>query len=89
MLSCAVLHADETPVAMLDPGAGKTKKAYIWAYARGALDAQRGVVYAFCLGRGTQYPVAFLKGTTDPPAGPQGDKPRPWQGTLVCDQYAG
>ena len=28
VLSCAVVHADETPVAMLDPGAGKTKRAY-------------------------------------------------------------
>jgi len=36
VLSCPVVQADETPVAMLDPGAGKTKKAYIWAYARGA-----------------------------------------------------
>ena len=26
--------------AMLDPGAGKTKRAYIWAYARGEFDAQ-------------------------------------------------
>jgi transposase len=25
VLSCAVVHADETPVAMLDPGAGKTQ----------------------------------------------------------------
>ena len=34
VLSCRVLHADETPVAMLDPGAGKTRRAYVWAYAR-------------------------------------------------------
>jgi hypothetical protein len=40
-----LLHADETPVAMLDPGAGKTKKAYVWAYARGAFDPTPGVVY--------------------------------------------
>ena len=26
---------------MLDPGAGKTRRSYIWAYARGELDAQR------------------------------------------------
>jgi transposase len=26
------LHADETPVPQLDPGNGKTKKAYLWAY---------------------------------------------------------
>ena len=34
VLGAQVLHADETPVNMLDPGAGKTKRAYIWAYAR-------------------------------------------------------
>lgn len=26
------LHADETPVPQPDPGSGKTKKAYLWAY---------------------------------------------------------
>ncbi len=31
ILSCRVLHADETPVPLLDPGSGKTKKAYVWA----------------------------------------------------------
>ena len=35
VLAAPVLHADETPVNMLDPGAGKTRRAYIWAYARG------------------------------------------------------
>src|SRR5437868_8834004 len=30
--------ADETPVSMRDPGAGKTKRAYIWAYARSGFD---------------------------------------------------
>jgi transposase len=74
VLETAVLHADETPVRMLDPGAGKTKKAYIWAYARGAFDATPGVVYDFCLGRGSQYPVDFLE---------------KWTGTLVCDDYQG
>jgi hypothetical protein len=42
VLSAGVLHADETPVAMLDPGRGKTKKAYVWAYARGAFDPSAG-----------------------------------------------
>jgi transposase len=74
VLGSAVLHADETPVRMLDPGAGKTKKAYVWAYARGAFDATPGVVYDFCLGRGSQYPVDFLA---------------KWTGTLVCDDYKG
>ena len=72
VLSSAVLHADETPVALLDPGARKTKKAYVWGYARGEFDAQPGVVYDFCAGRGAKYPVKFLSD---------------WNGTLVCDDY--
>ena len=32
LLQCQVLHADETPVAMLAPGKGKTDRAYLWAY---------------------------------------------------------
>ena len=80
VLSCRVLHADETPVALLDPGAGKTRRAYIWAYARSRHDALPGVVYDFCLGRGAQYPVAFLGG--DGRSG-QGR----WCGTLLTDRY--
>ena len=32
LLQGNTLHADETPVAQLDPGNGKTRKAYLWAY---------------------------------------------------------
>ena len=71
-LSCQVLHVDETPVSMLDPGAGKTKRAYVWGYARSVFDAQPSVVYEFCAGRAAKYPVEFLKG---------------WDGTIVCDDY--
>ncbi len=74
VLGSRVVHADETPVAMLDPGAGKTKTTYMWAYARGAFDPHPAVVYDFCLGRGGKYPYEFLKG---------------WSGTLVVDAYAG
>jgi len=88
VLSGPVLHADETPVALLDPGAGKTKRAYVWAYARGEHDAESGVIYEFCLGRGSQYPVAFLGASQGPPGSPMEEQPA-WQGTLVCDQYAG
>ena len=83
ILGCRVLHADETPVPLLDPGAGKTKKAYIWAWARSLHDPHPGVIYEFCLGRGAQYPVAFLGGK-----GPPGPEPA-WNGTLITDQYAG
>jgi transposase len=79
-----VLHADETPVAMFDPGSGKTKRAYVWAYARGEFDAQRGVIFEFCLGRGSQYPTLFLGGNSGPPAREQ----PPWRGTLLTDQYS-
>ena len=34
VLGAAVVHGDETPVNMLDPGSGKTKRAYVWAYGR-------------------------------------------------------
>ena len=36
-----VVHADETPIALLDPGGGKTKKDYMGACARGAVLAGR------------------------------------------------
>ena len=71
-LSSRVLHIDETPVSMLGPGAGKTKRAYVWGYARSVFDAQPCVVYEFCAGRGVRYPVEFLTG---------------WNGTIVCDDY--
>ena len=61
-----------TPVNMLDPGSGKTKRAYVWAYARSSFDALPGVAYDFCIGRAAKYPIEFLKG---------------WSGTLVCDGY--
>jgi transposase len=74
VLGAQVLHADETPVRMLDPGAGKATKTYVWAYARGEHDPVPGVIYDFCIGRGAKYPVAFLNG---------------WAGTITCDDYKG
>lgn len=74
VLGAQVLHADETPVRMLDPGAGKTTKAYVWAYARGEHDPTPGVIYDFCAGRGAKYPMAFL---------------HEWEGTITCDDYKG
>lgn len=32
------LQADETPVRQLDPGQGKTHRAYLWAYRSNDLD---------------------------------------------------
>jgi transposase len=69
-----VLHADETPVAMLKPGNGKTHRAYLWSYCSTAYSAMKGVVFDFAESRGGRHADAFL-----------GD----WRGTLVCDDYSG
>ena len=74
-----VLHADETPVAMLDPGAGKTRRAYLWTYCSTAWSPNRLVVFDFAEGRAGRYPAQFL--------GHPGDNA--WRGALVCDDYSG
>ena len=38
LLQGSTLHADETPVAQLEPGNGKTRKAYLWAYRSNDLE---------------------------------------------------
>lgn len=75
LLEGAVLHADETPVEQLDPGRGKTKRAYLWAYRSNTLGADPPIVlFDYQPGRGGQYPQAFLKG---------------WKGMLMVDDYGG
>ena len=57
LLAGSVLHADETPVAQLDPGAGKTKRAYLFAYRC----AERPlVVFDYCQTRSGQHAQRFL-----------------------------
>ena len=74
MLEHAVLHADETPVAMLKPGNKKTHRAYLWAYAPGAFEDLKAVVYHFCETRAGENCRAFLEH---------------WKGSLVCDDFGG
>ena len=62
ILTHAVLDADETPVAMLHPGHKKTHRAYLWAYAPGAFEDLKAVVYDFCEGRACAHASAFLGG---------------------------
>ncbi|KMT52937.1 hypothetical protein ACR52_25185 [Pseudomonas fildesensis] len=45
VLTHGVVHADETPVQMLTPGAKKTHRAYVWAYATSQLSDLAAVVY--------------------------------------------
>ena len=79
LLHQRVLHADETPVAMLDPGAGKTHRAYLWTYCSTALQPTKLVVFDFAESRASRHPAEFL--------GHPGE--HAWRGTLVCDDYSG
>ncbi|WP_423459494.1 IS66 family transposase [Ottowia sp. VDI28] len=74
VLTKTVLHADETPVQMLKPGAGKTHQAYLWAYTPTAYEQVRAVVYDFQPSRAGEHCRAFLA---------------EWRGKLVTDDYAG
>ena len=60
MLNRCVLHADETPVAILKPGNQKTHRAYLWAYAPGVFEDMKAVVYDFCESRAGEHARAFL-----------------------------
>jgi transposase len=75
LLERGVLHADETPVAQLDPGKGKTKRAYLWAYRSNVLETGPPlVVFDYQLSRAGQHARDFLSG---------------WQGHLMVDDFAG
>jgi len=74
LLERSVLHVDETPVAMLVPGKGRTHRAYIWSYSSTCFDSLRAVVYDFADSRAGAHAQAFLEG---------------WSGKLVCDDYVG
>jgi transposase len=73
--SRSVLHADETPVRQLDPGAGKTKRAYLWAYRTNGLHTGPPiVVFDYQTSRAGSHARDFLQG---------------WQGHLMVDDYGG
>jgi transposase len=75
LLERGTLHVDETPVPQLDPGSGKTKKAYLWAYRSNDLEpGPKIVVFDYQSGRSGEYARQFL-GT--------------WQGHLLVDDYTG
>jgi transposase len=77
-----VMHADETPVAMLKPAHlrnGKTHKAYIWSYCTTSANPTKAVVFEFSEGRSGENVREFLKL----------DSPQAWQGTLVTDGFSG
>jgi len=79
MLTRPVLHADETPVAMLKPGHGKTHRAYLWSYGTTVFDPAKAVVFDFAESRAGRHVQTFFGQDTD----------GGWRGTLICDDYAG
>lgn len=82
LLRQPVLHADETPVAMLKPGHGKTHRAYLWSYCTTPFNPMQAVVFDFADSRGGQHVRSFLglPGTPDKPG---------WNGKLVTDDFSG
>lgn len=74
VLEHGVIHADETPVQMLKPGAKKTHRAYVWAYATSQFSDLSAVVYDFSPSRAGEHARNFLHG---------------WSGKLVCDDFGG
>jgi transposase len=82
LLRQPVLHADETPVAMLKPGNGKTHRAYLWSYCTTSFNPIKAVVFDFADSRGGQHVRDFLglPSTQDKPG---------WQGKLVTDDFSG
>ncbi|BFL71341.1 IS66 family transposase (plasmid) [Moraxella osloensis] len=79
MLIQPIVHADETPVKVLNgygmkDAKGKLKQGYVWAYVTPKHSPIKAVVYDFAQGRGSEYPNAFLQC---------------FKGKLVCDGYNG
>ena len=75
LLQGNTLHADETPVAQLAPGNGKTRKAYLWAYRSNDLEpGPRIIIFDYQAGRSGRHAQNFLQH---------------WQGHLLVDDYGG
>ena len=79
LLKHPVLHADETPVAMLKPGNAKTHRSYFWTFCTTRYSPIKAVVYRFADNRAGSNVREFL--------GLQGESG--WRGTLITDDYTG
>ncbi|EKG3927214.1 IS66 family transposase, partial [Salmonella enterica] len=74
LLSRPVLHADETPLQILDTKkGGKAQNGYLWTYVSGETTGDSVVCFDCQPGRASRYPEAWLGG---------------WSGTLLTDGYA-
>jgi transposase len=77
-LAGAVVHGDDTPVPVLDPGAGKTKTGRLWVYVRDerphASKTPPAAYYRYSPDRKGEHPQGHLKS---------------FKGVLQADGYAG
>ncbi len=74
LLARPILHADETPVGQLDPGRGKVKRAYLFAYRSADHTGPPVILFDYGENRSGEHVREFL-----------GD----WRGALMVDDYAG
>lgn len=78
ILAAGKLHADDTPVPVLDPGRGKTKTGRLWTYVRddrpAGSDEPAAVLFRYSPDRRGEHPKVHLKAFT---------------GILQADAYAG
>ena len=78
LMASSVLHGDDTPVPVLDPGRGKTKEGRLWAYVRDERPhggpAPPAAIYFYSPDRKGCHPQAHLKD---------------FRGILQADGYAG
>lgn len=72
------VHADDTPLPVLDPGRGRTRTGYLWTYVRDertwGSQLPPAVWFEYAPGRGGEHPRQHL---------------RDFQGVVHCDAYAG
>ena len=78
VISASKLHADDTPVPVLEPGKGRTKTGRLWTYVRDERPAGQitapGVWFAYTPDRSGKHPNQHLA---------------QFKGTLQADAYAG
>lgn len=78
VMSAEKLHADDTPVPVLEPGAGKTRTGRLWTYVRDARPSGASeppaVWFAYSPDRRGEHPWKHLAD---------------FRGTLQADAYAG
>jgi len=74
VLASPVVHTDDTPVPVLDPGRGKTKTGRLWVYARPPTLGPPASVYHYTSSRSRAGPAGVLEG---------------YRGYLQADAYPG